>query len=92
VWGNNSIRATGLGPLYAKMYDHMKQAHAASGRPLRFQTATKPRVGSYVQTLQWAIDQGAHCVELSPGFTDTSQQPFLTPKQLADLDAALRAN
>ncbi len=91
VWGNNSIRAAGLGPLYAKMYDHMKAAHAASGRPLRFQTATKPRVGSYVDTLQWAVAQGAHCVELSPGFGDPKGNPFLTPQQQADFDAKLRA-
>lgn len=92
VWGNNSIRASGLGGLYGQMYDHMKAAHAASGRPLRFQTATKPRVGSYVTTLQWAVAQGAHCVELSPGFADPSSNPFLTPQQAKDLDAALRAN
>lgn len=93
VWANNSIRISGgwPAPAYQQIYDHMRQAHTASGRAIRFQTATKPRVGSYVEVLKWAIDHGAHAVELSPGFTDCGTSPCLTPAQMADFNGKLQA-
>lgn len=91
VWGNNSIRSGGLGPVYDTMYEHMRVVHNATGRAIRFQTATKPRVGDYVRTLEWALTFGAHAVELSPGFQDCGTRPCLSAAQLAHFDAALRA-
>jgi hypothetical protein len=87
VLQNNSIRVPVLSPLYQQMYDHMR----SSGHPVRFQTATKPRVGSFAKTLDWALTYGAHAVELSPGFQDCSVAPCLTNNQLAHYDAELRA-
>jgi hypothetical protein len=79
---NNSIRTPELGGAYPEMYSHM-----AGMKPLSFQTATEARIGDWAKTLQWAIDQGAHAVELSPQF-----QNHLTAAQLQQYDKALRAN
>lgn len=91
VLQNNSIRDGGLGPAYKQMYDHMKDLHDTTGRPIRYQTATKPRVGSFAKALDWALVYGACAVELSPGFQDASSLPYLTPQQLHDYDAKLRS-
>jgi len=88
---NNSIRDGGLGPNYKQMYDHMKELHDTTGRAVRYQTATKPRVGSFVKILEWALVYGACAVELSPGFQNASSSPYLTTQQLHDYDAKLRA-
>jgi hypothetical protein len=93
---NNSIRtALAWGgqtpPLYQTMYDHMKQLHQTTGRALRFQTATQQRVGSFTGVLDWALAQGAHAVELSPGFQNLSVSPHLTTAQQQQYDSALRA-
>lgn len=85
IWQNNSIRTPPL-KTYATMYTHMAEAHKTKGRPIGFQCATAPRIGSWEQTLQWAVDQGAYSVELSPGFMNG-----LTAAQLARFDKALRA-
>jgi hypothetical protein len=37
------------------------------GPPISFQTAGPARIGSLPMTLQWATQQGANAVELSPG-------------------------
>jgi hypothetical protein len=88
---NNSIRTpTFKGPM-ATMYDHMKMLHETTGRTVRFQTATKPRVGDFAQTLEWALDHGACAVELSPGVQNCSTKPCLSAMQLAAYDDRLRA-
>jgi hypothetical protein len=79
---NNSIRTPPLVGAYTGVYAAMK-----ASPPLAFQTATMPRIGSLPQTLDWAIAQGAHLVELDPGW-----EPLLTDAQVASYDAALRAN
>lgn len=79
---NNSIRTPSLGGDYATLYAYM-----AGKKPLGFQTATAARIGDWATTVQWAIDQGAHLVELSGGF-----QNYLTAAQLTAFDAALKAN
>lgn len=79
---NNSIRTPPLKGHYPALYDHMKGMH-----PSGYQTATEARIGDWAQTLQWAVDQGAHMVELSPGF-----QKHLSAAQLTKFDSALRKN
>jgi hypothetical protein len=91
VWQNNSIRLGGLGQLYDTMYQHMKDTHAANGRPISFQTAIQERVGSFSGTLTWAVAQGAHAVELSPGYAGPGT-PMLTGAQLASFNAQLKGN
>lgn len=82
VWQNNSIRTPNVGGQYTTLYAHMLDAH-----PVSYQTATEARVGDYAQTLDWAIRQGAHAVELSPGY-----DKHLSTQQLQTFDAALKAN
>ena len=76
---NNSIRTPAI-PAYASMYAQMK-----ASPPSSYQTATLPRVGDLAATLQWAVDEGAHLVEMNAGWA-------LTADQLAGYDAALKAN
>jgi hypothetical protein len=76
---NNSI---GSPPVtsYLPMY-----AHQDGDKPLSYQTQTAPRIGDLAATIQWAIDQGAHLVEMNAGWG-------LTADQLSNFDAALKAN
>jgi hypothetical protein len=85
IWQNNSIRTPSLRS-YEKMYGHMRDVHAAKGVPISFQCATKERIGSWTQTLDWAVKIGAHAVELSPGFSLN-----LNEAELKKYDTALRA-
>lgn len=79
---NNSIRTPLLPGKYTAMYDHMRGL-----KPSGYQTATEARVGDFQHTVEWAISQGAHSVELSPGFNQ-----HLSAGQLSALDQALKAN
>ena len=83
VLQNNSIRTPTLAGPYADLYADLR-AHA---EPLSFQTGSMKRVGDLRATVEWAIGQGAHAVELPFGYRDV-----LTATQLADFDARLKAN
>jgi hypothetical protein len=83
IWANNSIRTPSI-KAYQKMYDHMRDAHT-KGRPIGFQCATAPRIGSWTKTLDWAVAVGAHAVELSPGFS-----LYMTEAELKKYDTLLR--
>lgn len=83
---NNSIRTPMLKGAYPEMYAYMKHLHDTAGAKIGFQCATEPRVGSYQQTIEWAIAQGAHWVELSPGFYN-----HMTEAEMQKYDRALRA-
>jgi hypothetical protein len=83
---NNSIRTPPLKGGYTEMYAYMKHLHDTTNRPISYQCATLPRIGSYQKTIEWAIAQGAHAVELSPGFMTK-----MTEAEMAKYDKALRA-
>jgi hypothetical protein len=83
VLQNNSIRTPAVAGPYTELYADLR-AHA---EPLSFQTATLARVGDLSATLEWAIAQGAHAVELPYGY-----QERLTSTQLTDFDLRLKAN
>jgi hypothetical protein len=80
VLENNSIRWPPLGSAYAPMYEEME----AQGSPLAFQTAGPRRLGNWVATLEWAVEQGANAVETP--MVDRSKST------LERLHAALAAN
>jgi hypothetical protein len=80
IWQNNSLQWPLLGHQYTTMYNHMSKQ-----KPLSFQTDLASRVGSYSDALTWAVNQGAHAVELSPTF-----QNYLTASQLSKYDTLLR--
>lgn len=79
---NNSIRSSYIANPGA-LYDHMLEM----GPPLSFQTARPSAVGDLPATVQWAVDMGAHAVELPNSFTG-----LITQTELEDLNALLRAN
>lgn len=81
VLENNSIRWPPL-PTYETMYQAMSQM----GPPISFQTAGPARIGSLPMTLQWAVQQGADAVELSPGMLSGAIGG------LTEVAAALRAS
>lgn len=91
---NNSIRSdyidnpSGPRPYVSTsdLYEDIMDMHAA-GSPISFQTATAGRVGDLYKTCLWAIDMGAHAVELPSGWA-----LLLTDAQLDDLNTALAAN
>lgn len=60
VLQNNSIRWPVLTGPYATLYESM----AALGGPIAFQTAGPKRVGDWVRTVAWAVEQGAASVEV----------------------------
>lgn len=71
VLENHSIRSTGQSRWYPKLY----QAMRAAGVPIAFQTAAPARIGSLMDTLKWAIEQGASSVELPVSYpTELSLQ------------------
>ncbi len=81
VLQNNSIRDSYISnppAIYAVMQE--------LGAPISFQTATAGRVGDLPAVLQWAVDMGAHAVEL-PVFSG-----IITQTELDTYDALLRAN
>lgn len=82
VLENNSIRWPPLGGSYASMYGKMRSL----GPPTSFQTAAPSRIGDPVQTLRWAIRQGANAVEFLVGARD------IAPETWVELDRQLRAN
>src|SRR5262249_40564777 len=57
IWQNCSVKWPLLGGQYTAMYAHMK-----GKKPLSFQTAQAPRVGSFPNALNWTIGMGAHAV------------------------------
>lgn len=79
---NNSIRSSYISNP-SQLYDDIVEL----GPPTSFQTATSGRIGDAAATLQWALDMGAHAVELPSGYSS-----LLTAQELADFDALLRAN
>jgi Bacterial Ig domain len=85
---NNSLnvtRATKL-PSYIAMYDYMRQLHA-SGVPISFQTAQTSLVEDLPWVLDYAVDAGAHLVELPERWSGLD-----TVDHLAAVDKELRAN
>lgn len=87
IWANNSIREdqSSLGAGYADIYSKMRRANIDTGRSIRFQTATADRVGDLPTVLQWAVDHGAHAVELPVGF-----KALITDAQLATYNTKLK--
>ncbi len=82
IWHNCSVKWPLLGGQYTPMYAHMK-----GNKPISFQTAQAPRVGNFPDALNWAVNQGAHAVELPKYFWN-----YLTPAQLSSFNSKLRAN
>lgn len=81
VIANNSIRSSYIG---LEESQSVFRLMAEIGGPRGFQTATIERVGDLRATILWAIEQGAHYVEL-PGGHDLSVQ------DLTAYDARLKA-
>jgi hypothetical protein len=81
VLENNSIRWPPI-----PTYDTMYQAMSRMGPPISFQTAGPARIGNLPMTLQWAVQQGADAVELSPGMLSGALGA------LAQVAGALRAS
>ncbi len=75
VMENHSIRTTGQSRWYNKMYEAMR----ALGGPISFQTAAPARIGSLMETLRWAIEQGASSVELPVSYTSDLSLAALDP-------------
>jgi hypothetical protein len=69
-------------PDYAEIYDKMRQL----GPPYDFQTATRGKIGSYQQVLDWAAAFGASSVELPVGYRTWP------PSTLSPYAARLAAN
>ncbi len=82
VLENHSIRATGQSRWYPKMYEAMR----STGAPIAFQTAAPPRIGNLMDTLEWAIEQGASSVELPSTYPTDLSLDALDP-----IDARLQA-
>lgn len=80
IWQNCSVKWPLLQGQYTAMYAHMR-----GKKPVSFQTAQAPRVGSFPAALSWAVGMGAHAVELPKNFWN-----YLTPAQLASFNAQLR--
>jgi hypothetical protein len=84
---NNSIRSSWIldhMPFgYDAMYRHMREL----GGLLSFQTARTARVGDLATVLGWAIEQGAHGVELHAGSDNK-----MSYEQARQFDMALEAN
>jgi hypothetical protein len=84
---NNSIRSSWIGGRmpygYAAMYAKMRKL----GRPLSYQTAQTFRVGDLGMVLNWAVNQGAHAVELQSG-----AQSKLSYWRARQLDTMLQRN
>lgn len=85
---NNSLNVTRATekPAYVAMYDYMGRLHAA-GVPIAFQTAQTALVEDLPWVLDYAVQAGAHLVELPADW-----QLLDTPEHLALVDQQLRAN
>jgi hypothetical protein len=87
VLQNNSIRSSWITdhmPFgYASMYQHMRDM----GGLISYQTARTARVGDLPTVLAWAIDQGAHGVELHAG-----SDHKMSYEQARQFDLALESN
>jgi hypothetical protein len=68
---------------YASMYQHMRDM----GGLISYQTARTARVGDLPTVLAWAIDQGAHGVELHAG-----SDHKMSYEQARQFDLALESN
>jgi hypothetical protein len=75
VLENHSIRSRGQN----RWYDRMYQAMRALGVPIAFQTAAPTRIGNLMDTLNWAIEQGASSVELPVSYSTASSMAALDP-------------
>jgi hypothetical protein len=85
---NNSLNVTRATqkPGYVAMYDYMKQLHA-TGVPIAFQTAQRSLVEDLPWVLDYAVDAGAHLVELPEDWTTLD-----TASHLDAVSTRLRAN
>jgi hypothetical protein len=86
VMENHSIRTRGQAGTYGRMYAVMRQL----GGPIAFQTAAPGRIGNLMDTLEWAVQQGASSVELPVSYPTELSLAALGPIDRRLQDIALQ--